>query len=163
VLKAVNELKTKGIITTVAFTGKTQDYRNPAYFAGLKEYIDSNGLMENIKFLGFIDRAEQLQLMHNSLAIIQPSLFEGWSTVVEDAKAINKLLIVSNIDIHREQLMDSSALFFDPSNEKELAIVMEQTLSKKSLPGLYPINNYQKNIQKFGRDFLDISVGGLNT
>jgi glycosyltransferase involved in cell wall biosynthesis len=165
VLKAVNELKDKGLNITIAFTGKTQDYRNPAYFAGLEEYIQSNGLKGHIKFLGFIDRLEQLQLMNNSLAIIQPSLFEGWSTVVEDAKAMNKSLFVSNIAVHQEQLVHSSAVFFDPYNEKALATAMEQTLVQRSSPGLYAVHNYQKYLQEFGRNFLAISVGhaGFNS
>ena len=33
---------------------------------------------------------DQLRLMKESLGVIQPSLFEGWSTVIEDAKALNK-------------------------------------------------------------------------
>ncbi len=46
------------------------------------------------RFLGFIDRGEQLQLMKNSIAIVQPSLFEGWSTVVEDTKAMQSCNII---------------------------------------------------------------------
>ena len=67
-------------------TGKEYDHRDPNYTDELKEYIKANNLNEDVKFLGFIDRNEQLKLMSESIAIIQPSLFEGWSTVVEDAK-----------------------------------------------------------------------------
>ena len=58
--------------------------------------------------------------MNNSEAIIQPSLFEGWSTTVEDAKFLNKFIILSDISLHREQMKDN-VIFFSKQNEKELA------------------------------------------
>jgi glycosyltransferase involved in cell wall biosynthesis len=157
ILQALNELKNKGIDLTVAFTGKTEDYRNPGCYRELKSFVDEHHLTDQIRFLGFIDRAEQLQLINNAVAIIQPSLFEGWSTVVEDAKALNKLLIVSSIDVHKEQLIDSSALFFDPLNPGELSRVLEQTLHYQSPPVLFDNNTYDQNIMEFGRNFLKIS------
>ena len=157
VLKAVNELKNKGVNLTVAFTGNTADYRNPDYFLELKNFVKKHDLSSHIKFLGFIDRMEQLHLMNNSIAIIQPSLFEGWSTVVEDAKSMNKFLIVSNIDIHKEQLINSTALFFDPLNNQELGDSMEKVYHQKLLPGLFEENSYKKNVKEFGSNFLKIS------
>jgi glycosyltransferase involved in cell wall biosynthesis len=156
VLKAVNQLKKQGVNVVVAFTGNTRDYRNPDYFPGLQQYVKENQLDDNIRFLGFIDRLEQLQLMAKSAAIIQPSLFEGWSTVVEDAKAMNKFLIVSNIEIHREQLVNSSAMFFDPLNEQQLADILSKVNNQTTVPELFQQYNYQENIKTFGRDFLTI-------
>jgi glycosyltransferase involved in cell wall biosynthesis len=157
VLEAVCQLKNKGIDVTVAFTGKTEDYRNPGYYDGLKDYVEANKLRDRVRFLGFIDRLEQLQLMKYSLAIIQPSHFEGWSTVVEDAKAMNKALIVSNINVHREQLGGSSAFFFDPSNASDLSMLMERILEMQALAPLFENYNYDQNIREFGRNFLKIS------
>jgi glycosyltransferase involved in cell wall biosynthesis len=157
VLQAVNELKTKGINITVAFTGNTEDLRSPEYFVELKEYVQKHELGKAIKFLGFINRDEQLQLMNKSIAIIQPSLFEGWSTVVEDAKSMNKYLIVSNIDVHKEQLLNSTALFFNTLDAQELAACLEKAITETSLPDLYENHNYQKNIEDFGLNFLKIA------
>jgi hypothetical protein len=50
--------------------------------------------------VGFIDRAEQTMLLKNAISIVQPSLFEGWSTVVEDAKALNQYMILSDIPVN---------------------------------------------------------------
>jgi hypothetical protein len=61
--------------------------------------------------------------MQNALAIIQPSLFEGWSTVVEDAKALNQHVIASSLSVHKEQL-EKNASFFDPFDYKRLAELM---------------------------------------
>ncbi len=120
VLDALLILKQNGLKTQVIFTGKEEDYRNPDYFPSLMRFVKENDLSENVKFLGFIDRREQLQLMKNSFAVIQPSLFEGWSTVVEDAKALNQFIILSNLPVHIEQIQ-KNVCFFDPKNAEELA------------------------------------------
>lgn len=156
VLKAICQLKDQGINVTVAFTGKAEDYRNPGYYEGLKNFVKEHQLDAQTKFLGFINRSEQLQLMKNSLAIIQPSLFEGWSTVVEDAKAMNKSLIVSDISVHKEQLLYSSALFFDPLNASDLSSAMERALNMQTLPPLFENYSYDQNVKEFGRKFLKI-------
>jgi glycosyltransferase involved in cell wall biosynthesis len=161
VLKAVRDLKEKGINITVAFTGNTKDDRHPEYYNELRDYIDTHELHDQIIFLGFIDRAEQLQLMNNCIAIIQPSLFEGWSTVVEDAKSMNKFLIVSNIDIHKEQLENSSALFFEPLDESELAAALQGVFDRPNLPALFENNTYGKSIYEFGANFLKIATDGF--
>ena len=115
ILKAIKLLKERQKEVLVVFTGKEYDYRNPDYTGDLKRFVLENDLTSNILFLGFIDRAEQLQLMKHAKAIIQPSLFEGWSTVVEDAKAMDQFVIASDIPVHKDQLK-KNALFFSPKN-----------------------------------------------
>ncbi|WP_158288313.1 glycosyltransferase [Mucilaginibacter psychrotolerans] len=154
VLKAVDKLKKQGTEIMVAFTGKTIDYRHPDYFASLEKYVADNDMAGNIKFLGFIDRKEQLKLMAESIAIIQPSFFEGWSTVVEDAKAMNKALIASAINVHQEQLAGSSAQFFAPNDMDELVNLLNKATNEPALPPLYKSDAYQSHIEKFGRNFL---------
>ncbi|AZI25847.1 glycosyltransferase [Pedobacter sp. G11] len=156
VLQAVKELKDRKIEITVAFTGKQEDYRNPTYYSDLLSYVDENNLHQNIKFLGFIDRAEQLRLMDQSVSVIQPSLFEGWSTVVEDSKSLNKALIVSNIKVHVEQLIDSTAIFFDPHNKKGLADILENVHNSTSEIPLYDHADYRADIKKFGENFMSL-------
>ena len=60
-----------------------------------------------------------------AVAVIQPSLFEGWSTVVEDARALGKTMALSDISVHREQGPPHSA-YFDPHAPEELAALMRQ-------------------------------------
>lgn len=152
ILKAIARLKDKYPNIVVAFTGKEYDNRNPGYFKGLKDFISKEGIEKNIKFLGFIDRDDQLKLMSCAEAVIQPSLFEGWSTVVEDAKAMNQNMIASNLDVHNEQLLDTAS-FFDPKNEKELEEKMiyhwENNLQK-------PDYRYSNRVKDFGEKFVNI-------
>lgn len=120
VLEAITRLKRNyGKEIKVVFSGKEQDYRNPDFFKEIKKIIVDNDITNNVFILGFIDRSDQLEIMKNALAVIQPSLFEGWSTVVEDAKSMNQNLIVSAIAVHKEQL-ENMAVYFDPYNADSL-------------------------------------------
>lgn len=153
VLKAITYLKEKGNTDIlVAFSGKENDPRNPGYFGGLKKYIKEKEIENQVKFLGFIDRAEQLQIMNNAICVIQPSLFEGWSTVIEDAKAMNQYVIASGIEVHKEQL-EENRIFFDPNDYIMLAEIIERY--SVAAPPKVDIN-YEKQKLKFGRTFIDI-------
>lgn len=146
IIEAVKILKNKGITLKIVFTGKEHDYRNPNYTSDLKLKVNEYGLENDILFLGFIDRLDQLVLMKNSQAIIQPSLFEGWSTVVEDAKALNQTLIVSNIAVHKEQLGEK-AYYFSPDDYVELASKIVEVIENDENKLRYDLD-YSENIKK---------------
>jgi glycosyltransferase involved in cell wall biosynthesis len=97
------------------FTGHTNDERNSHYFDDLCARINVLSIRTNIAILGVIPRNDQLQLMRKSMGVIQPSLSEGWSTVVEDIRALAKPCILSDLNVHLEQNPDK-AWFFDKSN-----------------------------------------------
>ncbi|HEY9005603.1 glycosyltransferase family 4 protein [Ohtaekwangia sp.] len=152
ILKAIARLKHKGYIYKVAFTGNEKDYRNPGYAESLKEYARQNGIEEQVRFLGFIDRSEQLQLMKHSLAIIQPSLFEGWSTVIEDAKAMDQVIVASHLNVHKEQC-GNQAHYFDPANEAALAEIMESVILQRPQP---PSFQYSDRIVAYANQILNL-------
>jgi glycosyltransferase involved in cell wall biosynthesis len=150
VLKAIYELKNRGILINVVFSGKEYDYRMPDYFNSIKIICKDFGIEEHVFFLGFIDRVDQLILIKNSMAVIQPSLFEGWSTVIEDAKALNAKIIASNIKVHQEQLISYKQKFlFEPLAAASLA----DFIIKKIDIADY---NYEQSIVKFGNNFVNI-------
>ncbi len=154
IIEAAKILKDKGEAVTIVFTGKEHDYRNPEYTDNLKQKVKEYQLEDEILFLGFIDRDDQLLLMKNAQAVIQPSLCEGWSTVVEDAKALNQTVIASKIEVHQEQLEDS-AYYFQPNNYAELAEKMNEVIKNPSLKMNYK-RNYNQNIEKFALDLKQI-------
>jgi glycosyltransferase involved in cell wall biosynthesis len=151
VLKAAKILSEHNFDFQIVFTGKEVDQRNPEHFKELKQYVTEHRLENVIKFLGFIDRNEQLQLMNHSIAVIQPSLFEGWSTVVEDCKSIGKYVILSDIDVHKEQL-DQNVRFFKKDDPQDLANAIKQIAENGCV---VQRTDYNKNIQKFGKDFIN--------
>lgn len=150
--KSVKILKERGVNVKILLSGNTYDYRNPNFFSTLEKYIEENNLKENIDILGFIDRKEQLCLIRHSEAIIQPSLFEGWGTTVEDAKSLHKHVILSDISLHREQ-MTQNVSFFKPLDFSDLANKIEFVLHNKPILKEY---DYNTDIKNFGECFINL-------
>lgn len=154
VIEAAHLLIQKGIKNfQIVFSGKEADFRNPNYIHELKSKVKEYQLQDYILFLGFIDRKEQLQLMNHALAVIQPSLFEGWSTVIEDAKAMNQNVLASNIDVHKEQILTYGGILFEKENPKSLADCVEACLT---ITPKKPNYNYVVDKLHFGNKFLEI-------
>lgn len=154
VLNAIKVLKERGLNFTVFLTGKTEDYRNPLYFGSLTRFIKDNDLNNEARIVGLIPREDQLALLKNSLAVIQPSKFEGWSTIIEDAKTLQKQVICSNISVHVEQ-MGEKAFYFRPDSVDELSNLMYQFISNKDVSKPIFIN-YEERVKIFGSTFVDI-------
>lgn len=138
----------------VIFTGQLEDYRNPQYIAELKSIINEHGIEQNIRILGLIPRKEQLSLIRKSIAVIQPSLFEGWSTIVEDAKSMHKNIILSDIDVHLEQKVENG-IYFQKENYMELAEIMEKVWDGViSFPDSN--YNYKEKAKEYGNIFANV-------
>lgn len=127
VFQAVKLLKEKGKDILVLCTGNLYDYRlkNTSYADSLSGFISVNGLGRNIKILGLIDYGEVLSLMRNSIAVLNPSCFEGWSSSVEEAKSFGKTIILSKINVHVEQ-NPPGGRYFDPDDPLELSRILSE-------------------------------------
>jgi glycosyltransferase involved in cell wall biosynthesis len=154
ILEALAILKNKGITPVVAFTGKMPDDKNSEYIKKLHDLINKNKLDNQVVFLGVLSRHDQLTLMRYSKAIIQPSLFEGWSTVIEDAISLQTPIIASNIEVNKEQLGDWAS-FFDPLNPNELSNIVE-TQPKRTNYDSIIYEPYNLRIKKAANSFISI-------
>ena len=161
VFKAVKLLKDKGINVKIVCSGSTEDYRNMNFYNDtILKYIEENNLQENIQILGIIDIDEVYYLMRNCISIINPSLFEGWSSTVEEAKSLGKNIILSDLDVHKEQ-NPPNARFFSRLNYEELADIMEENWNNLSSGPDYELeksaqeNMYARMIE-FGKNYLQI-------
>jgi len=125
VLEALRKLKERGVHPKIVFTGNMSDYRNPEYIEELKSSIQEWGLADQLHILGMVDHGDVLLLIRQCIAIINPSLFEGWSTTVEESKSIGKRAILSDIEVHREQ-NPPSCDFFAPKDAHKLAEILEK-------------------------------------
>jgi glycosyltransferase involved in cell wall biosynthesis len=93
-------------------------------------------------------------LLRASLALINPSRFEGWSTTVEEAKSFGVPLILSDIDVHREQTggtaryfgVDDSGMLAD--HLWEVSQSSEQPVARDLLP------NLDQRVNAFAEDFV---------
>jgi glycosyltransferase involved in cell wall biosynthesis len=147
---------------TVAAGGSLSDFRNPNYPSEFVAEIARRGLRGNFILLGLIPRKDVYGLMRQSLAILQPSLFEGWSTSVEEAKSLGKQLIVSDLDVHREQSAPN-ALYFNPQDPQELAKILLE-VHRNSKPGVdlraegRARESMRARVKAFGTSFLDLMM-----
>lgn len=103
IFNALKRLQSASIYPNIVCTGYVYDYRQPDYINTVLQTIHTLGIAHQVYLLGLIPRLDQIQLMRRSLAVVQPSLFEGWSTVVEDARCLGKPVIFSDIPVHLEQ------------------------------------------------------------
>jgi glycosyltransferase involved in cell wall biosynthesis len=120
VVRAVHRLRQEGRPVVVALSGSMKDPRNPGYAPEVLNAIRDLGVERDVRHLGFIAHDEMLQLMREAAGVLNASLFEGWSTTVEEAKALGAPLVLSNLGVHREQA-GSSAIFFDPMEPASIA------------------------------------------
>ena len=125
-LEAMAHLKKKGVQIHLVLTGKLPEDDKSAYLEELRKIISENKLEDQIVFLGLLPRDAQLSIMNHATAVIQPSLFEGWSTVIEDAIALQKPVVSSNLAVNVEQLNDKG-YYFSPLDFEELASVLTHT------------------------------------
>lgn len=120
VVEALAVLRRTGREVVVIATGSTNDPRRPEFFAELMARCASTGVDQLFRPLGVVPLADLAGLMRNAAAIVNPSLFEGWSTSVEEGKALGKHLILSSIDVHREQAPERCS-YFEPFDAERLA------------------------------------------
>jgi len=168
VLDALKILKARGCRMVVAFTGDIYDVRNPGYYNSFLSRIHCNGVSDMVRLLGLIPKADQFNLMRACTAVLQPSLFEGWHTGVEEAQLAGKTLVLSNIPVHVEQ--DPPArLFFDPFDAEAMAKAMLEAAERSSI-GFEPQvedaarHRYLSLQRQYARDFLNLAgVFSLNS
>jgi glycosyltransferase involved in cell wall biosynthesis len=108
-------------------TGQTLDHRFPGYFAEVTALISSLSLEKNVIILGFIPKRDQLHLIKASIAVVQPTLFEGGpgGGAVYESVAYGIRSIVSDIMVNKE-IEDPSVTFFSAGSSQDLASKMEQ-------------------------------------
>lgn len=152
-LLALAKLKQKGIKKHLAITGKFPSAEKSLYLTELHHIIDEHNLHDQISFLGIIPRNEQMKIMKYSQAVLQPSLFEGWSTVIEDAKSLQVPVVASNLKVNIEQL-GGDGLYFEPHNYEELAAILECYPLRDITKEYY--EDYNKRIKRAAKQLLNI-------
>lgn len=128
VFEALRILRARGIRPIVLCTGQIDDYRDRTFADQVRSALGRDGLAEQVKLLGLVTRTRQIALLRRALAVIQPSLFEGWSTVVEDARALGRPCLLSDLAVHREQ-SPPGARFFPPRDPEALADLLSEAWS----------------------------------
>lgn len=129
VVEALTILRRRGQDVVIVASGSQSDPRDPSYFPRVKAAIDSSGLSSSFILLGLIPYGDLAPLATASMALLNPSLFEGWSTTVEEALSWGVPLILSDLDVNREQAGEA-AVFFHRHDARALA----DALASANLP-----------------------------
>lgn len=163
VFKALKLLKEKSIYPVIVCTGHIHDHRQPDYSDTILQTIHKSGISQQIYLLGLIPKFDQVQLMRRSLAVIQPSLFEGWSTLVEDARCLGKRIILSDLPVNIEQ-NPPNCIFFERNSPDALASLLAdwwENLSSGADLEQEAIakTNSKREVKAFGYRFLEIAKG----
>jgi glycosyltransferase involved in cell wall biosynthesis len=118
----------------VVMTGRTEDARDPGLFGMVMARAKALGVQNHFRHLGLIPYADVFALNAAAHRLINPSLFEGWSTTVEEAKALGTPMILSDISLHREQAPD--ATFFARTSAQDLAECLVAAGNSGPRPGV---------------------------
>ena len=167
VIKALNNIlkQKKNDKITIVSTGYNVDHRVFGHFMKINKYLKNYNLNRNYIYLGIVPYKDMMSLIYHSIGMINPSKFEGWSSSVEQAKSMGKKIILSDIDVHREQ-NPRRAKFFKPDDFKKLGKVLQiewlkynSTKEKKIYHKSY--GKLEKRLIKFANDYLKIITKNL--
>lgn len=151
VFESIKQLVQEGSNICLICTGYLQDYRNLDHIKMIKEFITNNNLENNIRLLGLVDYEDVFGLIKFSHAVINPSLFEGWSSTVEECKSVKKNMILSDLDVHKEQYPEVT--FFKRNSVKSFINVLKSYENKEINQ---KIDELDKRTQSFAKVYVDI-------
>lgn len=157
VIDALALLKQKYPDIVVAASGKQLDPYKPEHFQRILWRLAEADLKDQFRLLGLIPYEHIAPLMVGSVAVLNPSLFEGWSTTVEEARALKVPMILSDLPVHREQA-SGMACFFDRTSPRSLANALLGTWkgeNQLSLPDM-PSPTLCDPVQRFADDFVNL-------
>lgn len=165
VFQALANLRDSDVRPIVVCTGPLFDNRRPQFSSEILQQIQKLGLAGQVILLGLLPKQDQIQLLRRSLAILQPSLFEGWSTVVEEARSLGKSILLSDIPVHREQ-NPPMAEFFDPHSPDCLAELLHDAWKRMPIgPDIAKETKAQsegrESARRYAREFIQLARESL--
>lgn len=99
------------------------------FYKYLKQYVNKKNLEKYVIFCGFTTDEDLFSLYKNAKALISPSLMEGFDLPVLEAMSKNCLVVLSDIDVHKE-IAGNAALYFDPENIQSILDALMQVIKK---------------------------------
>ena len=146
-LNAYIQYRMNGGKLHLVLSGKREDYRWPDYYKSVETLI--NSCNQEVHDLGFLERNAQLSVLFAAKIVLQTSLYEGWSTTVEESLVSGKVLVVSNLPVFIEQgKQERNIIFVDPLSIESIAQGM--SLAEKTKP--FPRDLYWR-WNRFEMDF----------
>jgi len=91
----------------------------------LSKHINHLQIKNQVEFLGYLDDQQFKEIYQQALALVHPSLMEGFSLTGLEAMALNCPVISSNSSCLPE-IYGASVLYFDPQNSDDLVKKINQ-------------------------------------
>lgn len=98
----------------------------------LAKQIKKTGLQKQVQFLGFLPDSQFKKVYSHALALVHPSLMEGFSLTGLEAMALNCPVISSNSSCLPE-IYGKSVLYFNPDKSQELVSQIKKLQESKTL------------------------------
>lgn len=122
-----------------AFSQLPKDYEfwiagspDPRFTPKLEAQAETLGIRDRVKFLSYVSYAELPELINRAIALVFPSLWEGFGLPVLEAMACGTPVITSNLSSMPEVAGDA-ALLVDPYNEAAIADAMKAIVTDSQL------------------------------
>lgn len=161
VIEALAILRRKGRGVVVAASGQQIDPISSGHFERVKNKLNELNLQDGFRILGLIPRDHIPALMRTCKALLNPSLFEGWSTTVEEAKALGTPMILSDLEVHREQV-GANAVYFDRYSAQDLAEQLDNFLTAEEQQRTLAVTNAEEHAFKRAHVFAERFVWLVN-
>jgi len=126
-IRALAELKHQGIDVTLVCTGDRTDH-----YPRLEELAEQCGVLDRLKFLGFVTPVELQSIYSLATAMIFPSRFEGFGLPVLEAFQSGLPVLCARATVLPE-VAEDAAFFFDPDDAKDAAQAIRRLVSSPSL------------------------------
>ncbi|MDJ0772102.1 MAG: glycosyltransferase family 1 protein [Mastigocoleus sp. MO_167.B18] len=106
--------------------------RDKRYTPHLQQLATELGVGEQVKFFDYVSAKELPDMISQAVALVFPSLWEGFGFPVLEAMACGTPVITSNISSLPEVAGDA-AILIDPYNHNEITAAMESLASDRQL------------------------------
>tara|TARA_A100000164_G_C21681183_1_gene664387 strand:- start:100 stop:834 length:735 start_codon:yes stop_codon:yes gene_type:complete len=128
-------LRLEGRNFQLVCTGLQNDGRDPKYFSKLLKLLKKLNLEKDVIFTGHIPKLDQISLLKMSLALIQPTLFEGGpgGGASYDAISLGHRIIISDIPVNCEIEKSSNVSFFKKLSVDDLTNKLLNIINSKFL------------------------------
>lgn len=128
------------------------------YFKKAKDFVAKHQLDTWVEWKGALDNSALRELYENAIALIYPSIFEGFGIPVIESMFAGRPVITSNLSSLKEA-GGKAALLIDPFKVEELALAMEQICDPKvqeDLLSKIPKHLEQFDPEKLSKQLIDI-------
>jgi glycosyltransferase involved in cell wall biosynthesis len=122
--------------------------------------IENLGIRDRVIFTGYTSNEEFNAIMNGALAVVNPSLYEGFGMPVAEAMLLEKPVVCSNV-ASLPEIGGNAALYFDPYDTDDMAEKLYQVYSDPKLrqdmieKGKTHVKNFT-NKEKMLKDMSDL-------